>query len=156
MLRSRMVASLQADLSVQAGITPFFPEYIGQAANLLFTANHPDKGAIELFNTLEGCYQYIISIMCGAVGKYLPVASVVSFSPELNGLLLATETNANEGHIAQIVVQPAHRNKGTGKRLLLTAMALLHDAGYSKVSLNVTDSNTPAIRLYESLGFERE
>jgi hypothetical protein len=43
-----------------------------------------------------------------------------------------------------------------GRSCMLNAMASLHTAGEEKLSLVVTVADTPAYRLYESLGFVPE
>lgn len=58
-----------------------------------------------------------------------------------------------EGHITNIAIDPAHRNKGYGKFLMKAIMAESSRLGIDYMTLEVRVSNLPAIKLYESLGF---
>jgi ribosomal protein S18 acetylase RimI-like enzyme len=56
--------------------------------------------------------------------------------------------------IYDIEIEPEHRGKGYGRALMEAAERELVARGVDKLALNVFGFNTPAIRLYESLGFE--
>lgn len=61
---------------------------------------------------------------------------------------------AGRGHLARLVVNPAMRRQGVGKRLIQCIIAALeasHD--YDEYSLFVYRHNEPAYRCYRSLGF---
>lgn len=65
---------------------------------------------------------------------------------------LAFEQIADEGSIIEVAVHPDCRRRGIARRMIDAA---LHDADdLSVVFLEVRESNLPALRLYESLGFE--
>ena len=51
-------------------------------------------------------------------------------------------------------VEPALRGQGLGVRLVTTLLDWAASAGAESTELWVTESNDPAVRLYESLGFE--
>jgi ribosomal protein S18 acetylase RimI-like enzyme len=53
-----------------------------------------------------------------------------------------------------IGVEPGHRGEGVGRALLEALCDSAHEPGYPALSLSVELDN-PALRLYESLGFER-
>jgi ribosomal protein S18 acetylase RimI-like enzyme len=55
-------------------------------------------------------------------------------------------------HIAELDVDPAHRNKGIGGALLDWAEAQAREQGFKQMSLTTT-TNNPARRLYERHGF---
>lgn len=155
MNRLRMIANTRST-NTGSDIEPLLPEQIGDTAIVLHDLKHPDADIIPQFRTLEGCHQYLVAVMCNACGKYLPYASFAAMEPELSGFILTSETAPSEGHIVQIVVAPEVRQAGIGKRLVQAAINALYESGYKKVSLNVTESNIPAIKLYEKLGFRRE
>ncbi|WP_326724320.1 GNAT family N-acetyltransferase [Streptomyces sp. NBC_00243] len=56
--------------------------------------------------------------------------------------------------VYNVEVHAAHRGKGHGRTLMLLAEAQAVAAGRSRIALNVFAGNTPAERLYESLGYE--
>lgn len=62
----------------------------------------------------------------------------------------------DEGYITNVAVFPEYRRQGVGKALLERIFSLARDEGLAFVSLEVRESNTPAIKLYESLGFKEE
>ncbi|WP_329127608.1 GNAT family N-acetyltransferase [Streptomyces sp. NBC_01465] len=59
------------------------------------------------------------------------------------------------GHfVYDVVVDEQHRGRGHGRTLMLIAEHEALAAGTNRLGLNVFAGNTPAIRLYESLGYE--
>ena len=62
---------------------------------------------------------------------------------------------AGEAHILNLCVDEAHRNRGMGKRLLGALIERAIAAGMHEAFLEVRPSNTAAIRLYLTLGFEQ-
>lgn len=60
-----------------------------------------------------------------------------------------------KGVIGMIGIPPEYRGQGISKPLLLDGMAHLRSVGVSSIGLHVDGSNTPAIRLYTSVGFEK-
>lgn len=59
----------------------------------------------------------------------------------------------DEAELEDICVDPAYRQRGVARALLRSSMASLRARGIKKWHLEVRQSNRPAIRLYESLGF---
>jgi ribosomal-protein-alanine N-acetyltransferase len=62
---------------------------------------------------------------------------------------------AGEAHILNLCVGEPHRCQGVGKRLLTYLVERGTVAGMAEAFLEVRPSNTSAIRLYLSLGFEQ-
>ena len=59
------------------------------------------------------------------------------------------------GLIGMIGVVPDFRGQGVSRAILLAGMAHLRSIGVADIALQVDGSNTPAIRLYTSVGFEK-
>ena len=66
---------------------------------------------------------------------------------------LAFEQVLDEGSIVEVAVHPDFRRRGIANELITAAIHSVD--GLKTVFLEVRESNTPAVRLYESLGFER-
>jgi ribosomal-protein-alanine N-acetyltransferase len=62
---------------------------------------------------------------------------------------------AGEAHILNLCMGAAYRGMGLGKRLLEYLLERGAAAGMAEAFLEVRPSNTAAIRLYRSLGFEQ-
>lgn len=59
------------------------------------------------------------------------------------------------GVIGMIGVVPEYRGRGVSHTILLAGMECLKSLGVTEIGLQVDGSNTPAIRLYTSVGFEK-
>ena len=58
-----------------------------------------------------------------------------------------------ESHILNFAIKKKYQGKGLGKYLLLNVLDILKKDGIERVYLEVRESNTRAIKLYESTGF---
>ncbi|MFD9287852.1 GNAT family N-acetyltransferase [Streptomyces sp. NPDC060030] len=58
------------------------------------------------------------------------------------------------GYVFDVEVREEHRGRGYGRALMHLAEDITLDAGLGLLGLHVFASNTPALRLYESLGYE--
>ncbi len=61
---------------------------------------------------------------------------------------------AGEGYITNIAVHPDFRRKGIGRLLLQRLEALANEEHAEFLTLEVRESNAPAIALYSGMGFE--
>jgi len=59
-----------------------------------------------------------------------------------------------EAEIVNVAVDEAYRGRGIGRKMLTELMRMGLERGAFAYTLEVRVSNVPAIRLYESLGFE--
>jgi putative acetyltransferase len=73
-------------------------------------------------------------------------------------LSLARDPHPASRHVADLGLMVAEeaRRRGIGRLLLGEAVAWARSAGIHKLELHVFPWNEPALRLYESFGFERE
>jgi ribosomal-protein-alanine N-acetyltransferase len=62
---------------------------------------------------------------------------------------------AGEAHILNLCVSDEYRGRGVGRRMLASLVDRATAAGMSEAFLEVRPSNTAAIRLYLSVGFEQ-
>jgi ribosomal-protein-alanine N-acetyltransferase len=74
-----------------------------------------------------------------------PVGRVVGYA----GLMVAV----GEAHVMTIAVDPEHRGRGIGTRLMLAVARAGLDAGAEHLTLEVRATNERALRLYERFGF---
>ncbi|WP_329226783.1 GNAT family N-acetyltransferase [Streptomyces sp. NBC_01460] len=58
------------------------------------------------------------------------------------------------GYVFDVEVREEHRGRGYGRALMHLAEDVTLDAGLGELGLHVFTTNTPALRLYESLGYE--
>jgi L-phenylalanine/L-methionine N-acetyltransferase len=73
-------------------------------------------------------------------------------------LSLSRDPHPASQHVADLglMVAADHRRRGLGKVLLEEAVRWARESGVRKLELHVFPWNEPALRLYESFGFERE
>lgn len=69
---------------------------------------------------------------------------------------ISVRTVLNEGYVNNLAVTRAFRRRGVGRALVKEALTDAAKRNLSFLSLEVRASNTPAIALYESLGFHKE
>ncbi|MEU9391415.1 GNAT family N-acetyltransferase [Streptomyces sp. NPDC048324] len=79
--------------------------------------------------------------------------SVLEHEGEKVGILWMG-TRDGKGFVFKVESDPNHRGRGHGRALMLLAEAQSVAAGRPAIQLNVFSGNTPAERLYESLGYE--
>lgn len=61
----------------------------------------------------------------------------------------------DEGYISNVAVSPAHRRRGLADLLIAEILRVAQDKDLSFVTLEVRQSNSPAINLYDKHGFVR-
>lgn len=75
---------------------------------------------------------------------------------QIVGFVLGVVERAYEARILILAVDEDHRQRGAGSELVKLFIERFRRGGVRRVKLEVRVSNTPAIRLYERLGFERK
>ena len=90
-----------------------------------------------------------------AVGNWRPDQSfaVATADGQLAAAVVTTEIARGIAHIAQVVVDPAHRRQGHARQLLLRAAAAASAQGAKRLTLMVGETNDRAKALYDGLGF---
>ena len=105
--------------------------------------------------TFSDAIAEIDSVFSGRYGKLLPGCSFVIEQGEF--LASACLVSWFELHDAPLVVftmtRPEFQRRGMSRVLLRHSVNALLAAGYDRLTLVVTESNEPAKRLYESIGF---
>lgn len=76
---------------------------------------------------------------------------------QLLGCGALKELTPLHGEIKSMRTADAHRGKGVGRAMLAHLLAVARERGYERVSLETgaTQAFLPALRLYESAGFQR-
>jgi ribosomal protein S18 acetylase RimI-like enzyme len=81
---------------------------------------------------------------------------VAAFDAEgkLVGSMMAYWYNRRYGLTEDVFVVPAWRRRGIASYLVTQGMIYLRENGIGRVGLEVRESNTPAVQLYQSLGYQ--
>ncbi len=100
-----------------------------------FSEPWSEKQLMELLDRPEYCY--LVAVEGGVILGYAGMVQV-----------------GDEGQITNIATARNARRRGVAKCLLTQLLASADDRGIRAFSLEVRDSNVPAISLYEKLGFQ--
>lgn len=95
---------------------------------------HANAFANELNNR---CAHYFVAMRAGSVVGY-------------GGMWLIVD----EAHVTTLAVDPMHRGRGIGERLLHAILMAAIAEGAQRSTLEVRESNVPAIKLYEKYGYK--
>ena len=133
--------------------------YHEPAAQLIASAylGHVDSHINDQYRSVAGARKFLFNIVqYPGCGTFHRPASFAAFDPggRLCGICLSSLVASEIGHITQICTGNWVRGAGVGYELLRHALAALQESGCTKVSLTVTSSNKPAIKLYECTGFK--
>ena len=110
----------------------------------------PDPGAVREFLSarLSRGDSVIFLATAGDTGA---AAGFVQLYPVFSSLRMRRAWILNDLFVAQ-----AHRKQQVARRLMEAARAMAADTGAAAVALETAPDNTPARRLYESLGYKQE
>lgn len=112
-------------------------DQLAQVERTCFAADAWSKSMI--LSSIRQSYAYVWAV------RDLQLKKIIAYAV----LYLAGE----EGDVANIAVLPAYRNQGIGGMLLDTMLSQGREAQAQTIFLEVRQSNTNAIRLYQSRGF---
>ena len=129
------------------------PEEAQDLAVLLYAAY---RGTIDDDGeTFADAQAEIAKTFSGAYGQFLPEASFLIREGEFirSACLISWYEPTQSPFVVFMMTRPEYKGRGMGRFMLQTTINHLLDAGYTSLSLIVTDGNTPAQRLYHSLGF---
>ncbi len=155
LLQMRVHLPLPADIvaaSRPVVTRPFVPgrdDEAWLAINNLAFADHPEQGAW----TLEDLHERT------SAEWFDPEAFLMADSEDGTGLIgscwdkLHLESTPVMGEIYVISVNPARHSEGWGRALTVAGLQWIADKGITTGMLYTTSSNTPAVKLYTSLGF---
>ena len=117
-----------------------------------------DAQLFPCFTDPAACRRLMNDIVSRA--GFLPGGTwLAAYQREVGGLLEPCGTiqvivdSFGEGWIQNVGVVPEHRRRGVGSTLLRYCLTGCAQAGLTKVHLEVTAENLPALRLYEKVGF---
>lgn len=103
--------------------------------------------------TFEDALAEVGRTVGGAYGPYQAGCSFLVAAGEQAVAASLISLWDDEPLVAFVMVAPAHQGRGLGRFVLERSMGALAAQGYRRLSLYVTDGNTPAQRLYARLGF---
>ena len=146
-------------LSAGLRLDPWSDRAFESCARLIHLAyaSHVDGEINDQYCSEAGGMKFLRNIVIlPGCGQFLPEASFLLRpvnSDRPIGMVLTSCVSEGVGHTTQICVMPGHHGHGLGRYLMESAIRALRARQFHTLSLTVTTSNTPAVRLYESLGF---
>jgi ribosomal protein S18 acetylase RimI-like enzyme len=121
-----------------------------------------DSQVFPCLGTLDGCRSLMNEI--ARQHSFLPAATWLITYRDLDippagqpvidcGTIQGMIPAISVGAVQNVGIAPAHRGLGLGRALVLKALHGFRRAGLDRVFLEVTADNTPAVELYQSIGF---
>ena len=124
-----------AELQISA-MCPEQVKDVAEIEKICFSSPWSEESIEE---SLKSGTKFFVAEKCGKVLGYIGISCIL-----------------DEGYIANIAVLPKERKTGVATALLNRVFSLAKDESLSFVSLEVRESNTPAVSLYKKLGFKTE
>ena len=140
-------------------LIPWSSTHYQAAAELIHAsyADHVDAQINDQYCSLHGSLRFLHNIVrfpgCGVFDANQSWLLFDRGRQNLAGMLLCSRVSSDVAHITQLCIRPSARALGLGRTLLEHSMAQLDLAAMEEITLTVTQSNAPAVTLYESLGF---
>jgi ribosomal protein S18 acetylase RimI-like enzyme len=146
-------------LSPAFRIEPWNDRAFESAAKLiqLSYANHVDGDINDQYRSEAGGMKFLRNIVIlPGCGQFLSEASFLvrpATGDRLVGMVLTSTVKERVGHTTQLCVLPGYQGHHIGRALMEASIHALLRRKYEWLSLTVTAVNTPAVQLYEHLGF---
>ncbi len=122
-------------------------------------AGEVDSTVFPALGDEDGCLRLMEEI--ASKPGFLPEATwLVEYAEgsgpaEAVGTIQGIRVTPRFGSIQNVGVTPWGRGRGLGKALVSAALCGFQEVGLAMGTLQVTATNLPAVRMYESLGFQR-
>lgn len=131
---------------------------IYEAARVVFESY---RGGIDAefstsFSKLDKCEEFVTNLIRrGGCGEFLKKMTTVAIAGDgrMAGIVISTKLSKDCGHHPQISVMPSHHGKGLGAWLVDESLRRFKNAGFSNVSLTVTEKNEKADAWYRRVGY---
>ena len=137
------------------------PELLGRHAAVKYRCFETEKDG-KVFPSLRsaaGCQRLMDYIATNPM--FVPTATWLLVCDKADrgevidcGTIQGLATIPDSGAIQNVGIVPEHRGRGLGRALVQTALRGFRESGLMHISLEVTAANEPAVRLYQSLGFQ--
>ena len=157
--RLRMVAPLRhlPVPIVPAGfsLVPWADDLVEPHAEIKWAAFRDtiDSAIFPNLGRAEGCLQLMRAI--AAHSGFVPAATWLARGPDgFCGCIQGVRGVRRTGMIQNLAVLPDCRGLGLGRALLQACLWGFRESGLTAAQLEVSARNEPAVRLYESAGFE--
>jgi len=141
-------------------LRPWSPELIHEHALAKYLSFRDELDAVVFpcLGEMESCLRLMREIRDrdGFVPEATWLAEYVGAGPrriEPCGTIQAIRLSRTRANFQNIGVTPHHRGRGVGAALILVALAGLQQVGVTRVALEVTADNDPAVHLYRRIGF---
>ena len=140
-------------------IRPWASSYYQAVAELIHACytDHIDAQINDQYRSLHGSLRFLHNIVrfpgCGTFEADQSWLLQDSRDGSLVGIILCSRIALDVAHITQICIAKKYRGHGLGHALLRHCIGQLARAGFSAITLTVTESNVQAVKLYEESGF---
>ena len=112
----------------------------------------------ETFLDVDLCFQSFEEELAGLPGKYAPPGGALLIGLNKKraiGCVGVRRLSDGVCEMTRLFVRPEARGTGAGLQLAKEIIAVARALGYARMRLDTLDRLTDAMRLYETLGFQR-
>lgn len=153
--KDEVLHGMPAHVRMMRWMTPHF-QAAGELIHRAY-ANHGDSAINDQYHSVHGSLRFLHNIVrfpgCGVFDAEASWVLWDDNTQEMDGVLLCSTVERKVAHVTQLCVAPRRRGHGLGRALLRHAATELSRRGFKILTLTVTEENTAAMHLYQSLGF---